>query len=64
MDPKPNASYGALISIILILAIVIVGAIYVGGNRVKQNGKTIQLPPVTSTTTEATTTLSATTTAH
>jgi hypothetical protein len=62
MDPKPNASYGALISIILILAIVIVGAIYVGGSRAKQNGQVIELPPMTSTTTEATTTLSATTT--
>lgn len=62
MEPKPNASYGALISIILILAIVIVGAIYVGGNRVKENGQVITLPPVTSTTTEATTT--ATTTAQ
>ncbi len=53
MDPnQPNASYGALISIVLILAIVVVGAFYVWGKRVSEQGKVIELPPMTSTTTE------------
>ena len=52
---KKNASYGALLSIVLILAIVIVGAFYVAGERVKQNATPIVLP--TATTTESTTTM-------
>ena len=34
---KRNASYGALISIIIILAIVVVGAFYSWGKRIEQN---------------------------
>jgi len=49
MDPKPNASYGALISIVLILAIIVVGAIYVWGQRVNEAPVII---PIVSTTTE------------
>jgi hypothetical protein len=47
MDPKPNASYGALISIILILAIVVVGAFYVWDQRVSQTGQNVTLPTQT-----------------
>lgn len=36
MDPQKNASYGALISIVLILAIVVIGAFYVWGERIKE----------------------------
>ena len=36
-DPeKPNASYGAIISIVLILAIVVVGAFYMWGERIHE----------------------------
>jgi hypothetical protein len=48
---KKNASYGALLSIALILAIVIVGAFYVAGQRVKQNATPIVLPEATTTAT-------------
>lgn len=34
---KKNASYGALISITIILAIVVVGAFYSWGKRIEQN---------------------------
>ena len=34
---KRNASYGALISIIIILAIVVVGAFYSWGERIEKN---------------------------
>jgi hypothetical protein len=43
---KKQASYGALLSIILILAIVIVGAFYVAGQRVKQNAASVVLPTI------------------
>ena len=52
---KKNASYGALLSIILILAIIIVGAFYVYQQRVQKASTPIVLP--TATTTEATTTV-------
>ncbi len=39
---KKNASYGALISIIIILAIVVVGAFYSWGERIEKNN----VPPV------------------
>jgi hypothetical protein len=39
---KPDAQYGALISIILILAIVVVGAFYVWGKRVNEANQNIQ----------------------
>jgi len=48
-EPKQNASYGALISIVIILAIVIVGAFYSWGQRIDQNGKVIELPEATTT---------------
>lgn len=54
MDPKPNASYGALISIALILAIIVVGAFYVWGKRIEERGQTVNTQ--TATTTDATTT--------
>ena len=47
MDPKRKASYGALISIFLILAIVVVGAFYVWGKRISQEGPTVTLPDQT-----------------
>ena len=56
MNPKTNASYGAIISIVLILAIVVVGAFYVWGKRIEQNGQVITLPDATTTTPAATTT--------
>ncbi len=34
---KENASYGALISIVIILALVVVGAFYSWGKRIEQN---------------------------
>jgi hypothetical protein len=42
--PHKNASYGALISIIIILAIVVVGAFYSWGKRIEQN--TIPAPTI------------------
>lgn len=51
---KKNASYGALLSVILILAIIVVGAFYVYQQRVEQIKTPIVLP--TSTTTESSTT--------
>lgn len=45
---KKNASYGALISIIIILAIVTVGAFYSWGKRLEQN-QPVTLPEVTET---------------
>ncbi|HVX91524.1 MAG TPA: hypothetical protein VHC20_08010 [Candidatus Paceibacterota bacterium] len=59
MDSKPNASYGALLSIMLILAIIVVGAFYVYQQRLQKVATPIVLP--TSTTTEATTTMATTT---
>jgi hypothetical protein len=53
---KKNASYGALLSIVLILAIVVVGAFYVYQQRLAKVSTPIVLP--TATTTEATTTMS------
>jgi len=49
--PKRDASYGALISIVLILAIIVVGAFYVWGQRIEQNSQPTVLPDITSTTT-------------
>ncbi len=46
--PKQDASYGALISIVIILAIVIVGAFYSWGKRIEQN-QPIVLPEATTT---------------
>ncbi|HVW71745.1 MAG TPA: hypothetical protein VHB93_01175 [Candidatus Paceibacterota bacterium] len=56
---KKNASYGALLSIILILAIIIVGAFYVYQQRIEKAATPIVLP--TATTTEATTTIATST---
>jgi hypothetical protein len=49
MDPKPNASYGALISIVLILAIIVVGAVYVWGQRIEERAKNTQAQASSST---------------
>jgi len=46
---KKDASYGALISIVIILAIVIVGAFYSWGRRIDQNAQVITLPEATTT---------------
>jgi hypothetical protein len=46
---KKDASYGALISIVIILAIVIVGAFYSWGKRIEQNSTPIVLPDATTT---------------
>lgn len=62
-QPK-NASYGAAISIVLILLIVIVGAFYVWGKRIDEQ-KALTPPTATSTDSnliQATSTLEATTT--
>lgn len=48
MPPPKNASYGALISIVLILFIIVVGAFYVWGERISQRQPVL---PITSTTT-------------
>lgn len=48
-NAKKDASYGALISIVLILAIIVVGAFYVWGQRIEQNGQVIELPEATTT---------------
>ncbi len=50
---KKNASYGALISIIIILAIIVVGAFYSWGKRIEQNNVPIIVNevPITATTT-------------
>jgi ABC-type transporter Mla subunit MlaD len=49
MDPKPNASYGALISIVLILAIIVVGAFYVWGHRIEERTQNTQVQTASST---------------
>jgi hypothetical protein len=49
MDPKPNASYGALVSIVLILAIIVVGAFYVWGQRIEQRTQNTQTQTASST---------------
>jgi hypothetical protein len=48
-SPKKDASYGALVSIVLILAIIVVGAFYVWGQRIDQANTVIQLPDATTT---------------
>ncbi|MBP6860606.1 MAG: hypothetical protein KBC38_03550 [Candidatus Pacebacteria bacterium] len=44
MPPKKNASYGALISIFLILAIVVIGAFYVWGERIEKRKAPLPTP--------------------
>ncbi len=46
---KKNASYGALLSIIIILAIVVIGAFYSWGKRIEENKTPIVLPDATTT---------------
>jgi len=51
---KKNSSYGALISIIIILAIVVVGAFYSWGERIEKNNVPAvinEVPGITATTT-------------
>ena len=42
MNPQKNASYGALISIVLILVIIVIGAFYVWGERINQRALNLQ----------------------
>lgn len=58
-EQKRNASYGALISIVIILLIVIVGAFYAWGSRIASEripSPEVQLPAPEATTTPAATT--------
>ncbi len=41
VEPKKGPAYGAILGIILIVAVLVVGAFYVWGERLKQNDVTI-----------------------
>ena len=38
--PKPAPSYGGILAIVLVLALIVVGAFYVWGERISENGLT------------------------